>query len=229
MVRIGEDVMAGNAKTKWISSKEALAKYEQSNGGRAALKRSLAEHFLDANVRTRGVLMDSVQAVSAKLAWKKTAKLEGDYERVEIVADKWRKSTRWSADQDEWRWNAGNFSVSFASKPRKRIMIRKLELCEADLKKILNPPAPKSKGGRRADVAAWQDFYFAVIRLTREGKLNPTSMPDTAKLWKEIAERMEGGEFGHKIMKAAVTAVFNEFVADDKIIADLEGRNQRLP
>ena len=210
-------------KLSWISSGAALTKYEKWNGGRSDLKENLADQIRDGLVRTRGVVIGKVEASSPREAWKNTKKVGDDYVCDDISPGRWRASKRWAADQKEWRWRAGNFSVSVRLKPRRRVMIRKLELCETDLLKVLHLPAPPKKGGGKPDVKRWQSFYFAVIEIAQNGHLSPAHISNTSTLLEQVSERMDGHEFAHRIMKEAIEAVFQRFIEDDQIISDLRG------
>jgi hypothetical protein len=198
---------------EWISAKEALADFKKSNGGAKALKETIAEHLRDGDLRARGRLYRQVPGEQISNAWKKI-KGQPLPDIEEISRSKFRASKPWHKDVSQWRWPLNKFSITYTTRGRKkyRSLISDVELNMADLRKLLNPPAPLKTGGQEINLETWTDFMCASIQAALDGKLDPTVTKDQTELLEIISERMQGEEFGDKTMKKAVAEIWERFI-----------------
>lgn len=198
---------------EWISAKDALADFKKSNGGAEALKKTIAEHLRDGDLRVRGRLYRKVPGEQISNVWKKIrGQTLPDIE--EISFKKFRASKAWRKDVSQWRWPQNRFSITYTARVgrKRRTLMRDVEFNMENLKKLLNAPAPLKTGGQKINLKTWTDFMFASIQAALDGKLDPTVTRSETELLGIISERMHGEEFGDKTMKAAVTKIWERFI-----------------
>ena len=214
---------------EWMNPKDALKEFENSNGGRALLKKTIGEYIRDGHVRVQAKIIRKVPGTSSKTAWA-NSKVVAVSDLIEIPPSKFRSSKRWDNDQSEWRWTNGRFSIAYKLKPRRRTMFIETKLSYSDLKKLLNPRIPKKTGGNQINLTMWQDYMFAAISLSQDGKLSRRHVESQTALKGLIAERMQGDEFSDSHMDAAIRQLWNRFIEPTQIECQLTAaEGQKVP
>lgn len=73
-----------------------------------------------------------------------------------------------------------------------------------------------NEAGRKPDKARWQAFYFCVIELANEGRLNASSFESAAALSEELLTMMGDSAFNVDYIKPVVGQIFKRFVGDQR-------------
>lgn len=159
----------------WIPAKEALTILQPFYGGRRATKDMLADMLRDGELQSMAKLRWTSK--EPKLRFKEPhADATDRAEQAEIPVQVWRRSKRWSSNQEKWRWPSGNFFVTVGTAPPKRVFLKGVHF---DRQQIFSThrrakdteEKQKRGGGRTTPAAKWAIITEAILRLQREGTL----------------------------------------------------------
>lgn len=70
----------------------------------------------------------------------------------------------------------------------------------------------QSRAGRKPRLERWQSFYFAVIEMAQDGRLNKAVFPTQKSLWDDIAITMGDGAWDEDYAEQFVAQIYKKFV-----------------
>lgn len=181
---------------EWISASEAVRVVAEHRGGAHQAKLILADSI-------RSMTID----VCAETVWQTSEPdVGGDWvpdkelgllhaESVWVDPDVWIKSEGWPDDLANWRWERNEFVLFLAPRDSDdplNMFFKGVTLRRDHVLRAAGLSKRTGKGGRRADMVAWNAFWHAVVKLAISGELTAfrTQADLTAAILEDIGDAL---------------------------------------
>lgn len=199
--------------SEWMPASEALQLLKNHFGGPVATKVMLADLLRDGYLSCRAGKVWESSEPSITLAWKN--RTDADFETdTNVSPHTWQSSRFWADDIDQWRWPKNRFVITKSKRPADRTIIEGVTLKTQEVHGLLaglNMGPEKSKGGRPKKAEEWLQFWFAVIRLAQDNRLNAGEFRSQEALRAELIDRMPAGNLSDDSIKVPVRRIWSEF------------------
>lgn len=213
---------SGGSDNGWVRARDALTRFAASSGGPRPFKENVADALRDGSVKARAGVIFRSQAATVSAALKEGPRPEtGVYQ--EVRPDVFRASKRWGQDTSNWRWPYDQFFVTTSLKRSRRTILRGVQLNVDDLEKLVaheNGGAEKKTrsgiGGAPKKEAAWDVFWFSVIQLAKEDRLDTDNYRSRTELRRYLLEQLDSGQASDYLLKEStikpvVTRIWDRF------------------
>lgn len=191
----------------WVSAREAL----EALGASPASSFRIREHDLIYDHARDGLIRSRARAFV-----RSTSESE-ERENDAVIPDEF-----WAVDQHtgfKSDWQSGQFAAKpFEDDPGVNWRALGVEFLKEDVEAIGGKFAStgveprQSKSGRKPQLERWQSFYFAVIEMAQDGRLNKAVFPTQKSLWDDIAITMGDGAWDEDYAEQFVAQIYKKFV-----------------
>ncbi|GAA0439533.1 MULTISPECIES: hypothetical protein [Sphingomonas] len=160
---------------------QVIKQYGGLNGGPVHAREIIALSLREGTIRARAAKRWESSEETLHAAWKTEPETETPLRQIRITKEHkvpravWRKSVCWHDDVAGWDFRTGRLYVTTSLHPTRRILMRRVRLNSADVKKVMVPGSLSLGAGSFSNLKSleqWRIFWHELFLLaTNNGDL----------------------------------------------------------